>query len=295
MSITIETNNFNEVVQHFDEAGELINKKTRVAIDCYICQCKNLALVNPSLDQITDDTHEKYVVLRCGHAFGVDCLKTWIRIEGQSRAKCPSCRSPIKCQRNHTGVIFTLFGIGAAADAQAKDIQNIRGRAKECYQCTNPSSRPRRPISQPPQVQRSVAEQAQITQEVEARLGTVWPTIRAGTSLHRENIPLWNRVQNSVSRLQTQLHYRTSTGNTRGEELRIQDVYNNTSSAIRRVTQQTDQVDETTWGLVDALVTHIRSEAEERLARERRNAEITQQIETHLSAIRALMEEGAWD
>ncbi|KAI1345908.1 hypothetical protein F5Y01DRAFT_320310 [Xylaria sp. FL0043] len=72
----VETNNFHEVLQHFNDACELVDKTTRFTIECQICQCRNLAVTNPESETPAEDTHENYIVLPyCGHAFGSHCLQ----------------------------------------------------------------------------------------------------------------------------------------------------------------------------------------------------------------------------
>ncbi|RYC58345.1 hypothetical protein CHU98_g7860 [Xylaria longipes] len=71
----VETNNFHQVLEHFNSAGGLKHKETRLEIECQICLSKNLALVNLEQEKPVSDTHEQYVILpRCGHAFGHQCL-----------------------------------------------------------------------------------------------------------------------------------------------------------------------------------------------------------------------------
>ncbi|KAI1363785.1 hypothetical protein F5Y08DRAFT_308443 [Xylaria arbuscula] len=72
----VETNNFQQVIKLFNDCGKLKNKNTRLAIECQICVCKNLAIINHHIDKPNNEEHERYVVLpRCGHAFGSSCLQ----------------------------------------------------------------------------------------------------------------------------------------------------------------------------------------------------------------------------
>lgn len=74
-AVTITTNSFNEVLRYFDSNGDLINKATKIAIPCAICQLEDLALCNFDIDKGLGATNEPYLVLpRCGHAFGGLCF-----------------------------------------------------------------------------------------------------------------------------------------------------------------------------------------------------------------------------
>ncbi|KAI3331991.1 hypothetical protein HD806DRAFT_529760 [Xylariaceae sp. AK1471] len=138
--ITVETNNFHQVLEHFKSSGNLINQRTtRVEINCQICQIKNLAVVNPQYDEHSLDTHESYVVLpRCGHAFGHMCLKEWVNKSEHWNPSCPSCRSPIYCEKKHV-VPFKICGsrIGNDVTYQAMQIRGIRDMLHDpsCKRC----------------------------------------------------------------------------------------------------------------------------------------------------------------
>ncbi|KAI3332484.1 hypothetical protein HD806DRAFT_530232 [Xylariaceae sp. AK1471] len=156
--VTIETNNFHNVLKHFDITGNLIHKSTaHLAIECQICMVKNLALINPRCDDATsEETHEKYVILpACGHAFGHSCLRQWLKAGGV-RSKCPSCRSQIYCQERHV-VPFKICGIeGNNMTRQAMEIRGIRAilsREPFCTQC-EVRSEPQARIGGLPQNQR---------------------------------------------------------------------------------------------------------------------------------------------
>ncbi|KAI0528276.1 hypothetical protein F5B22DRAFT_641248 [Xylaria bambusicola] len=91
----VETNNFHEIIRHFDDSGKLKNRGTRMKIECQICQCNDLAILSGENDQ-ADTLGEKYTVLPgCGHGFGSHCLWEWIKIRLPYNAQCPSCRTPI--------------------------------------------------------------------------------------------------------------------------------------------------------------------------------------------------------
>ncbi|TGJ84255.1 hypothetical protein E0Z10_g4509 [Xylaria hypoxylon] len=131
--ICVETNNFRQVVEHFDENGNIINQMaTRLAIECQICMCKNLPLVNPHFAELPGDTHELYVVLpRCGHAFGFLCMEQWARTQygrssRSSRPSCPTCRTPLHCDRGHSSELEAYGRASGDIKMQDKDIMDIR-------------------------------------------------------------------------------------------------------------------------------------------------------------------------
>ncbi|KAI0414618.1 hypothetical protein F5X98DRAFT_389659 [Xylaria grammica] len=139
--ICVETNNFHQVIQHFDDKGGIINKKTtRFSIDCGICKGKKLAIVNPDFDKPSDDTHQKYVVLpRCGHAFCSTCISEWINMH-KDRTTCPSCRALVygrECMIMLVNFGSTIKNIGTQ-DGEIVEIRRIlleRGRGKSCEGC----------------------------------------------------------------------------------------------------------------------------------------------------------------
>ncbi|KAI0178836.1 hypothetical protein GGR52DRAFT_588661 [Hypoxylon sp. FL1284] len=94
--VTVETNNFNQVLKEFDDDGHIINPNTRFRISCAICNQRDLAIVNDKLDKLSYEAHEPYTVLpRCKHAFGYACLLSWIVGNGRNtrRISCPICRA----------------------------------------------------------------------------------------------------------------------------------------------------------------------------------------------------------
>ncbi|KAI8949432.1 hypothetical protein F4801DRAFT_580395 [Xylaria longipes] len=133
----VETNNFHQVLEHFNSAGGLKHKETRLEIECQICLSKNLALVNLEQEKPVSDTHEQYVILpRCGHAFGHQCLNYWI--ESQSDwPRCPTCREFVYCENEHR-VTFDIHGSPQkSVTSQAEEIQKIRGMLHKppCQKC----------------------------------------------------------------------------------------------------------------------------------------------------------------
>ncbi|CAJ2513283.1 Uu.00g014020.m01.CDS01 [Anthostomella pinea] len=136
--VTVETNNFNAILEHFDEDGHLLNPPpVHLSIECQICYDKNLALVNPRFDTNSRDTHEVYAVLpRCGHAFGYSCLFHWFNMNRNGRNPgCPSCRAPVFCAANHA-TMLTIYGAANPQD-QAREIVDIGNTLQDpsCATC----------------------------------------------------------------------------------------------------------------------------------------------------------------
>ncbi|KAI5918688.1 hypothetical protein F4810DRAFT_691191 [Camillea tinctor] len=96
--VTVKTNNFHQVLEHFDEQGHIKNPDITIfAIPCQICS-QDLAVVNPKFDTCAHKNttcsirkHESYVVLpKCGHAFGSWCLLEYFTTQSNITAGCPS-------------------------------------------------------------------------------------------------------------------------------------------------------------------------------------------------------------
>ncbi|KAJ3571658.1 hypothetical protein NPX13_g5304 [Xylaria arbuscula] len=122
MTIIVDTNNFKEVLRHFDDDGELTDKQAvRIAIDCPICLEKRLTITNPDFDEMNPTTHETYRILPCGHAFGADCLHNWINMGGDT---CPSCRKPLEFVKRDLRTALT--NLSRPPTTQANDIMWIR-------------------------------------------------------------------------------------------------------------------------------------------------------------------------
>ncbi|KAI3324220.1 hypothetical protein HD806DRAFT_534536 [Xylariaceae sp. AK1471] len=143
----VETNNFRKVLENYDSCGLMIHgMTTRMEIECQICMCMNLALVNRVFDDPVPATHEEYTVLpRCGHAFGHSCLNHWIRTQ-QGIPKCPSCRTPVYCERRH---VLPLKAYGDTRRNVADEINEIRAAIEKssCERCAAQPLRPSRPVS----------------------------------------------------------------------------------------------------------------------------------------------------
>ncbi|KAJ8128194.1 hypothetical protein O1611_g5443 [Lasiodiplodia mahajangana] len=122
--VTVETNNFREVLEHFDFNGNVIAENTTIfAIPCVICQANNLSLVNPVLNGPTDVPTEHFAVLpNCGHAFGYKCIMHWFLVD---EPKCPTCRTPAYCDRGHIEPL-EIFGETRYLEAQRRQILMIK-------------------------------------------------------------------------------------------------------------------------------------------------------------------------
>ena len=124
--INVETINFHQVIEHFDDDGKLKNKEqTRLLIPCSIC-----GLDLPLFDTIegqssfsTDDYHIRYTVLSCGHGFGSECIMEWLEV----KFRCPLCRSNPFPSITSDDVLEVY---GDIAD-QSEDIRNIKKFLRE--------------------------------------------------------------------------------------------------------------------------------------------------------------------
>ncbi len=150
--VKVETNNFHNAIEHFDNEGRLKDKdRTRFAIQCAICHTHDLALLNEDKDHRSRHHHETYAVLKCGHAFGYRCIHTWLL----KHKTCPSCRENPLCRNEHF-VMLDMFGY-AGAHEQHKEINDIRRllqRQPDCFTC-------RKNISQSSQGQEQSQEREQ--------------------------------------------------------------------------------------------------------------------------------------
>ncbi|KAI1493179.1 hypothetical protein F5X96DRAFT_623281, partial [Biscogniauxia mediterranea] len=147
--VMVETNNFHQVLTHFNREGHIVNPDTiRLAVSCQICCCKDLAILNDRFDQHSRQKHEAYAVLpRCGHAFGYKCLYEWLTSEAKvNNPQCPSCRASVSCEHNHQLPILEIFG-ASGASGQHEDVLEIREALGgiACESC-GPDAPPRKPI-----------------------------------------------------------------------------------------------------------------------------------------------------
>ncbi|CAJ2500488.1 Uu.00g033410.m01.CDS01 [Anthostomella pinea] len=119
---TIETNNFHEVLKHFDAEGRIIDHETRFAVQCAICIERNLSLLNDRFDTKSRATHEPYTVLPCGHAFGYECVSNWAL--HREMPTCPLCRKAIYARAGQRST-FKIFGAGTSEE-QHEEVVEVR-------------------------------------------------------------------------------------------------------------------------------------------------------------------------
>ncbi|KAK5628935.1 hypothetical protein RRF57_004651 [Xylaria bambusicola] len=132
----VETNNFHEIIRHFDDSGELKNPRTSMKVECQICQCNDLAILCRHSGEPADDLGEGYTVLPgCGHGFGTHCLWEWIKTKLPYNAQCPSCRAPIDLENT----LPTFYNRHNDPAKQRKHITKIRALLK--HQGTQRQSR----------------------------------------------------------------------------------------------------------------------------------------------------------
>ncbi|KAI1341542.1 hypothetical protein F5Y15DRAFT_376406 [Xylariaceae sp. FL0016] len=142
----VDSNNFNRVLEHIDAEGRLKTPGTKIAIQCCICQDKDLAVLSPRIATQSTARQEPYAVLHCGHAFGYECLSQWlIKDINISNPTCPACRKPVFCPRNHP-FVFPVRG-ACAPEHQHYELVQIRENLKEqvCEKCPDESVSPDHP------------------------------------------------------------------------------------------------------------------------------------------------------
>ena len=146
--VVVETKNFHQVLEHFDEAGELLDPQNmRFNINCGICCENNLAVVAGEEGNNSNSSEPavplaRYTVLPgCGHAFCTRCISKWMWCHvldtknyrtgpGASSSSssseipsCPSCRELVFCAGKHP---VHLFRSHDGRESQQLDIMMIR-------------------------------------------------------------------------------------------------------------------------------------------------------------------------
>ncbi|KAI0870425.1 hypothetical protein GGS24DRAFT_475350, partial [Hypoxylon argillaceum] len=199
----VETNNLHQVIQHFDDSGELIDNKTRIKIECQICMCKDLALTNRELDPLDKESHESYAVLpRCGHAFGHSCLQRWIKTQRAQRnydPKCPSCRTPLLCEKMHALTLTEIGFMGRGSKTQAEDVVGVRNTLQmaDCSRCLTRREEYERAMAQLPEAER-IARRNEMPEWIESQQRAV-----DGRWLRPKSLPLKPRCESSLVRERT--------------------------------------------------------------------------------------------
>ncbi|KAJ8109090.1 hypothetical protein ONZ43_g6235 [Nemania bipapillata] len=308
----VETNNFHQVIEHFNAIGDLINKKTRFAIECQICRGKNLAITNRLLDPVTESKHEKYTVLpRCGHAFGYSCLHEWIttqKAQGQN-PKCPSCRAPILCQNGHTGVITEHWASISAPYKQREDICVIRHKLSktDCIQCERLTGGfkmlpfedeiPERHNQVMPLHQRvewmeagrraMLQEQAAFRQQASGQQARVRALLRQSNEWHDTNERSWELAALRLSTMHNLVRPMSDFQRPTYDTLEIVGASERIDEAITELTGQLD--DTGAWARIRTQLDSVQQMAEERMERERRTTELTALIQAQLSALETLV------
>ncbi|KAI1827150.1 hypothetical protein F4861DRAFT_536336 [Xylaria intraflava] len=124
-TVTVQTNNFRQVLKHFDNDGNL-KDGVQLSIECAICKVNNLSVVSTSVDKSLDeDTHEAYTVLRqCGHAFGYECAASWFNAPSRP-TQCPYCRTAFSSGREKN-LPLMLYGLAPDAGSQKYEIKMLR-------------------------------------------------------------------------------------------------------------------------------------------------------------------------
>ncbi|KAI1131774.1 hypothetical protein F5Y10DRAFT_285701 [Nemania abortiva] len=298
--VIVETNNFHQVIQHFNDAGELTNMNTRFSIDCQICMCKNLALTNTLVDVPTNELHEKYAVLpRCGHAFGFQCLGQWIKTQKTQHnfnLKCPSCRSPIACEKRHSAPL-KLYGPtrGSTSDCmekQRKDIAAIRATLLD-PSCTRCLEEQQEENARRAEVGRPVRNN-QTPQHIDDLQRTVQAVVREGNSMERRNNEEWESLESLISDMHTMVRQRNQVRGPSAEFVDLSFARDDIEEAILRQRNGTRRGDEDNWEQIESGLSDMQVTAEERIERQRRAAEFSQTIRTQISVLQRLLQEGMY-
>ncbi|KAF2969647.1 hypothetical protein GQX73_g3908 [Xylaria multiplex] len=105
---TITTNNIHQVLEYFDNDGNLISP------------------FNPRFHG-PNEVREHYAVLpRCGHAFGYQCLLHVLVTAFPFPPSCPRCSKPVFPNQG-PAIPLTIYDVTADLDSQRKQIRSIRG------------------------------------------------------------------------------------------------------------------------------------------------------------------------
>ncbi|KAJ8133337.1 hypothetical protein O1611_g275 [Lasiodiplodia mahajangana] len=270
----VETNNFHQIAQYFNQSGQLTNARTRFTIECHICQNKNIALVNPGFDTLAADSHEKYVVLpRCGHAFGYDCLGNWIKIqksEGRDYdVSCPSCRSLIVCKEGHIAPL-ARYGSNNLA-TQSENIVEIRNKLQveePCTQCLE--------LEEERRIANARPENGPLG--LEARQRAIRDALHVGTGMRNQNEESWGSIERILSHIHTTVQ---GTNRRYGyDTMEISLARQGLEESIRRGRP---------WEEINAQVSYIEEMVEDRIETERHRAEAALQIRAQIAILEGLM------
>ncbi|KAI0967547.1 hypothetical protein F4678DRAFT_465477 [Xylaria arbuscula] len=299
----VETNNFHQVINKFNDSGDLMEKTTGFSIECQICLCKDLALMVPDVG--TEDSHEQYVVLpRCGHGFGSDCLQQWIRSQHQFSRKCPTCRSPVDCMEGHSPRVSVLCSRRKNSQKTREDIEKIRSTLGCCSQCAGQGQNHPRDnahqqnnVQQRDNAQRPEGERLQDTQgleRAEARQRAIQTIMGEGSRMERRNSSIWATIEYDLSRLHLagQERNQRERFNMRNGELFMER--SSVEDAISRARYPGARHDAEHWERIGRRLSDIQEMAEERNERERRYTAIAEQVTVHITALQALLSEATY-
>ncbi|KAI0975471.1 hypothetical protein F4678DRAFT_485113 [Xylaria arbuscula] len=287
----VDTNNFHRVILHFDKVGDLADQNSRFAIPCTICDSKDLAIANVHLDEVSEDSHERYAVLpRCGHAFGSECVLQWINInrERGTRPTCPTCRSLILCWKGHLPPTFNLGSTSGDLAGLGKDIQSIRTAlsTKSCLQCDGraplpvaaPLGRervaPQRAVRQAADRQRDDALRNESFRNARAQEEELWDRLREGNRAMRQTQDLWaqatsvlSNLQNSMERMQEFSRYDTA-------GLETTTMAHNIENSTTQESRSHDRYDSHFWQRIQSRTEYAQEMASDRVDLARQDAEL---------------------
>ncbi|KAI8952139.1 hypothetical protein F4801DRAFT_577774 [Xylaria longipes] len=301
----IDTNNFRQVLLHFDENGDLADPNTRIAILCNICQEKHLAIGNARLDKVATESHENYsVVPSCGHAFGVKCLSHWIRVHyfrlNDRQPPCPSCHGSLLCAQGHRSRTFGLGSTSGDPAEQRKDIQAIRVvlSGARCSQCVKTDERDRlaaqeaaRVAAQREQQGQREAVQAlvrQSAQRIQTRQQEIQAVIQQGDRLHRQTEHDWQRVSSLVSQLQSSVRRTAEVDEVDQNRWAVHHTNHDIRQSIEQQRNSRGYHAEA-WQDMEQQLNNAEETARWRVEREKRNAETLSEVITRLHSLQDLM------
>ncbi|KAI0098070.1 hypothetical protein GGR51DRAFT_565959 [Nemania sp. FL0031] len=276
--VVIETNNFHQVLQHFDNRGILKNNHTCFRIECQICTEMHLGLTNTETDDPNEDIYEEYTVLpRCGHGFGYECLYQWMNTDYNRNPPCPSCRTPILCEELRD-MDLPIYGTRNSHD-QAKQITQIRDSlAKEtCTGCQGPQ---RQVNGQQPG--RSNQDRLQA---IQARREAIRGRMQVGTTAENQNRETYEVIEHNLSIMHSMIAIANQRGGPGGDTLEIWFAQDNVQEGLNRQWE---------LGEIERQVSRIEDMAEGRITRQRQRAEAAQRIMAQMATLHAELQQSVY-
>ncbi|KAI0538765.1 hypothetical protein GGR58DRAFT_500934 [Xylaria digitata] len=120
----VVTNDFHQVLRHFNEDGIVLDGNTYIDITCHICQEACIGPIHPRFPGQTKP-YEHYAVLKhCGHAFGYKCLFHSLLARRINEPSCPTCGTKIFPERGQPRPLV-IYGI-VDLESQREQIRSIR-------------------------------------------------------------------------------------------------------------------------------------------------------------------------